>query len=374
MWRGSPECLSRNSSFRLRKSLIPVRRIVVARTEGSGIAKLRSLRNSPRSLVCLVQMTAQGWEGNKCPKVFGPRRLCRRGRDRRQADRRRQHRTVDGSRRDRTGPLGANLVVTGLEQYRRLYGGQSCSCDKDGMRPSNSSMGYAAEGFFNNGGKPVYVARVVGDKANAAKLELIGTAPTAGPPPPPPPPPPEGGATVTPPGERNHEDQRKVGPRLRVVAIGPGDAGSRIWVQISNSSLGDRSPGAIPLLCRVYRDANGREALREEFDDLSPRHDAPNYFERRVNGASSLIRLERPDGLPGPARPDNSPNLPPPKEKELTWVALKDGRDGDAPVLLDYQGRSDSLVNATGSAPWARSTRSRSSARPTIRPPPWSGW
>ena len=242
------------------------------------------------------------------------------------------------------GPLGARLV-TGLEQYRRLYGSQSwLTRDREGVKQSTSSLPYAIEGFFINAGKRCFVARVVGNNAAAAAADMPATATTPGPSPSPSPPPePAPPAPPRPSGRSS--------PAIRVLAIGPGEAGNRIRVEVNDSSLGDRAPERFRLSV-VYRDVNGREAFREEFDDLSPRHDAPNYFERRVNGASSLIRLERAPGAPGAGRPDNTP---PPKANEPSGVALSGGRDGDALVLEDYQGRSDIPGNARGLGALGRS-------------------
>ena len=66
------------------------------------------------------------------------------------------------------GPTRPTLV-TGLEQFRRLYG--------DFI--SNSYLPYAVEGFFGNGGKRCFIARVVGEKSKSANLVVMGDAQVA---------------------------------------------------------------------------------------------------------------------------------------------------------------------------------------------------
>ena len=56
-------------------------------------------------------------------------------------------------------------LVTSYKDYARLFGG---------VYDPEKFMPYAVNGFFENGGKRLYIARVVGGGAIAAKLGLGG--------------------------------------------------------------------------------------------------------------------------------------------------------------------------------------------------------
>lgn len=59
------------------------------------------------------------------------------------------------------GPAMPRLI-TGLEQFLRLYGG---------FLP-DSYLPYAVEGFFSNGGKRCFICRIVGKNSSPAILEI----------------------------------------------------------------------------------------------------------------------------------------------------------------------------------------------------------
>jgi phage tail sheath protein FI len=216
------------------------------------------------------------------------------------------------------GPGGAQLV-TGLEEYRRIYGQQSWIANG---QPSTSTLPYAIDGFFQNGGKRCFIARVTGQNAKTATLDLSGAA------------------------ERPPDI---MGPQpipaasavfARISAVGPGVWGNRIFVAITDSSLGrDKAPGRFRLRI-TYKDDNGKEALQELFDDLSPRPDHPSIYERMVNGMSSLIRMER---APNAAIPGSVALIQPGADSPLIQ-----GADGDVPSLEDYQGRENTPGNRSG--------------------------
>ena len=62
------------------------------------------------------------------------------------------------------GPVMPRLI-TGLEQYRRLYGE---------FLPANSYLPYVVEGFFANGGKRCFISRIIGKQSKIATLDIQG--------------------------------------------------------------------------------------------------------------------------------------------------------------------------------------------------------
>ncbi len=77
------------------------------------------------------------------------------------------------------GPVSPTLI-TGLEEYRRIFGAYGWSMGgTPAGNPSTSVMRHAVEGFFVNGGKRAFVARVVGAGAKSAFCIIAGAPPTA---------------------------------------------------------------------------------------------------------------------------------------------------------------------------------------------------
>src|SRR5216683_2139421 len=77
------------------------------------------------------------------------------------------------------GPVSPTLI-TGLEEYRRIFGAYGWSMGgTPAGNPSTSVMRHAMEGFFVNGGKRAFVARVVGADAKSAFCIIAGAPPTA---------------------------------------------------------------------------------------------------------------------------------------------------------------------------------------------------
>ena len=291
------------------------------------------------------------------------------------------------------GPDGAHLI-TGVEEYRRRYGAQSWMT---GGQEGTSVLPYAVEGFFQNGGKRCFIARVVGKDAKTARLELPGAAalgPAPGPRPierPAPPeeateaaPPQDGGAVANPPRPADQPSPGVVGQQggrqrqplgggqaaaaagdgaggvMCVTAVGPGVWGNRIFVTISDSSLAGKAPERFRLVVS-YRGERGEPLQEEVFDDLSPLPNHPSFYERIVNGASSLVRLDRMQGAQLPWRPGNTaapaqravapgtqpPRTPPAGSRQAPeGQPLTDGTDGATPVLEDYKGRERPSLDA----------------------------
>jgi phage tail sheath protein FI len=201
------------------------------------------------------------------------------------------------------GPTEATLV-TSFSEYRRQFGGYV----------ENRYLAYGAEGFFQNGGKRSFIARVVSAGAAASTLP-IGT--------------------------------------MLVSANGPGTWGDRVFVKVTNAGMNDPSLFKLTL---IYYDtappaphidpthpdslkpaniANRREpALLEIYDNLSANPLASSFYERRVNNASALVRLST---TGAPARPasnaaeNNQPIVP----NQIPPLAR--GNEGAALALADVQ-------------------------------------
>ena len=207
------------------------------------------------------------------------------------------------------GPTYPQLV-TSFPEYQRLFGGFF-----RGPAPGNEEkyLPYAVDGFFLNGGRRVFVARIV-DREGATNATVT-----------------VGGVTIT--------------------AVGEGTWGDRIrfWIKPSSSGIGFRlqlhywTAATLPAtpvdpfssLDQVAASATLRDALRaqpapqlsEDFDELVLDERSPNFIEKRVaNGLSMLVELRKANNtLPTPS-PD--PQL------------LTPGSDGTLPLALgDYQGR-----------------------------------
>jgi uncharacterized protein len=171
------------------------------------------------------------------------------------------------------GPTLPRLVGS-YNEYTRWFGG---------VFDAAKFMPYAAFGFFDNGGRQLYVCRIVhraADETTAARA--FG--------------------------------------QLAVDATGSGAWGNRIWVRVSNSTTtkpDPANPGAtIPVginLVAAYwsvAPAGGlfdpiadttttpRPQLVETFADVSLDPASPDFFDKRVNGNSALVVLQRQDGQP----------------------------------------------------------------------------
>lgn len=185
------------------------------------------------------------------------------------------------------GPTDPRLV-TGFEQFQRLYGGYI----------KDSYLAYAVDGFFRNGGQRCFIGRIVGKGAAESKKSLKK-------------------------GEKNV---------IAVKAIGPGSWGDRIAVKVEKASLSDSNPNLFKLTVIYWKDEPPKPpkpekkepTLTKVYDNLSPDPTSSDNYEKRVNGISNLIELERVTD----DRPDDS------KDFEL----LTEGKDGNKIKLEDYQG------------------------------------
>ncbi|HET9530846.1 MAG TPA: phage tail sheath subtilisin-like domain-containing protein [Blastocatellia bacterium] len=215
------------------------------------------------------------------------------------------------------GPLEPRLV-TGFEQFKRLYGGH--------LPPDVSTLPFAVDGFFKNGGQRCFIARIEPQDALPMIVQHDG--------------------------------------RIQISAIGPGSWGNRIAAKISESSLQPTErfkltvmywdtpppvdPPVDPTDPEQITNTNRREpTLLEVYDNLSPDRTSIDFFETVINGSSSLIRVEQ--ILPvTPGRPADLP---------LAMLAGlgTPGADGSPVIIGDYQGRAlpalpDGTVHRTGLA------------------------
>ena len=164
------------------------------------------------------------------------------------------------------GPLQPRLVTSWTE-YAQWFG--------DTIDATISFLPLAVRGFFDNGGQKAFIARIAGNGAAAASLDL----PT--------------------------NDANSV---LRLKAIGPGDWGNRILVRVQTASPNGAPPeDCFRVTLLYYRDgipspfvdpidpANELDPQRrdpdvlEDFDNLSADAAGANYVENVVHAASKLV-------------------------------------------------------------------------------------
>jgi phage tail sheath protein FI len=175
------------------------------------------------------------------------------------------------------GPRNVRLITSWLE-FQRLYG--------DPLDVTVSFMPLAVKGFFDNGGRRCFVARVTGENAGVAGAAFGG---------------------------------------LQVNALGPGTSGNNIVVRIRQASLaaaqfrvdvlyyrdGIPNPFVDPLAPGARSQAGFREPTAvESFDNLSPDPNLPNYAPRELAG-SSLVWAEWDEaGDPAHNRPADTQYIP----------------------------------------------------------------
>src|SRR5688500_1232280 len=69
------------------------------------------------------------------------------------------------------GPVDVPVLVTSVGEYARWYGGQLRAGDQ--YYGAHRFLPHAVDGFFTNGGKRVYVVRVVDSAATKASSDLF---------------------------------------------------------------------------------------------------------------------------------------------------------------------------------------------------------
>lgn len=198
------------------------------------------------------------------------------------------------------GPIRPRLV-TSYNDYKRLFGG---------VFRRGCYMPYAVNGFFENGGKRLYVCRIVDDTAVAA-MRTFGT--------------------------------------FVLRALGQGTWGNRIYASIGPSTTrnADDEPVGFRLKVAYWAvvpegftpfdpfDANNRAmlprpAIAEDFDDLAVEPSSPDFYEKRLGTSlepnSALVLLDGSAAAAG--------ELP----AEGDWDALSNGSEGATPGTADFEG------------------------------------
>lgn len=192
-------------------------------------------------------------------------------------------------------------MVTSYKDYTRLFGS---------VFHPDKFMPHAANGFFENGGKRMFVARVVGAKARAARL-AVGS--------------------------------------MIIEAVGPGAWGNRVCLMVEPSKTkrpdasGNLQPMGFRLRIAYFRVLPATPGdwfasppkgpapdHQETFEDLSIEEASSDYFEKRLKDSSALVKLSWAAGPAGP--PD------------MGFVQLADGAEGDAPAPIDFRGEEDAAA------------------------------
>jgi phage tail sheath protein FI len=152
------------------------------------------------------------------------------------------------------GPTQA-MLITSWPEYLRWYGAL--------LEPAQSALPLAVQGFFANGGRRAFLARITRPDAATAHLDLASAG--AGPP------------TIT--------------------ALGPGAWGSLVHVEVTAATR-----DATRFRLRI-----SYQAILEDYDELSADPKDSRYARSIVNVGSHLVSLSWPDGqtpsAPTPAAP-----------------------------------------------------------------------
>ena len=191
------------------------------------------------------------------------------------------------------GPMGP-LLITRVQEYGRWFGGYLREGSQDRY------LAYAIDGFFLNGGKRCYVARVASKAATVAACTFGGT--------------------------------------IRVEAIGPGAWGNRISVEVGTTSSGASGSasvsGARPfkLIVRYWASGvlgNGQPTVQEDYTISSSAQGAVGSSEGLIMGASCLVTVNWVGAAGRPA--DSAP------------ILLQGGSDGPGPAEQDFKDALDRL-------------------------------
>jgi len=152
------------------------------------------------------------------------------------------------------GPTTPRLVTSWMA-YQRLFGSYF---------GNNQYLPYTVEGFFKNGGQRCYIARIVKSNATTSSLKLTS-----------------GGKEV-----------------LSLEAIGEGSWGNRIAIKVSKGTFGGfklsvfywkKKPSE--LYDPEIDPTKPRPDVIEVFDNLSTDESSPDYYEKKVNKISNLIKI-----------------------------------------------------------------------------------
>jgi phage tail sheath protein FI len=198
------------------------------------------------------------------------------------------------------GPTEPRLV-TSYKDYQRWFGG---------VFGDTKFMPYAVNGFFENGGKRLYVCRITDDAALPAQAAL--------------------------------------GPNFTVRAVGAGTWGQRVYARVEESSTrkpgpkaGTTVPVGFKLRLAYYATTPDKDPVAwfkdptsppfpnaaEAFDDLDADQRSPNYWYKRLHDNSTLAELVLKPGAPADAIPPVTASL-----------QLANGKDGNPVDSADFVG------------------------------------
>jgi phage tail sheath protein FI len=213
------------------------------------------------------------------------------------------------------GPTTPRLVTSFLE-FQRVFGG---------FFGVAKHLPHAVQGFFDNGGGALYIGRIVRsgstDAATSASLDLSSGSSSA----------------------------------LTADAVGEGAWGGRVAVKVAAGILSTTANplfklsvfywGKLPdALFDPEADLKAvpRPDLIEVFDNLSVTAASPDYYEKRINGISSLIKLSKGSG--SGAAPDTA---------QLVLTGEAQGADSGSPdttIILDAEAPAASGTAYIGAA------------------------
>jgi phage tail sheath protein FI len=200
-------------------------------------------------------------------------------------------RSIDGVSTSTAGFVGETergptrpLLVTSWADYDRCLGG---FLDVPSLNRDNWYLPYAVRGFFENGGRRLYVARVIGEAAAASSVELAGNP---------------GPTTLVANGKGSWGNNVVVLVK-KASAAAVADAVSPVvqWfrIQLLYYRDGVPSPFVDPTDAAELANPNRREPdAFEDFDDLSPVATEANFAPAVINGASWLIEMSDCQGTP----------------------------------------------------------------------------
>jgi Phage tail sheath protein FI len=177
------------------------------------------------------------------------------------------------------------LLVTSFGDYVRAFGRYIDG--GGGVKPAY--LAYAVEGFFQNGGKRCFIQRVFAPDGIAA-ANVFGS--------------------------------------LSVSAVGKGEWGNRVGVQITQNTTNNKFQIAVSYFTTpIVANKHQKAQVTEVFSELGTDPLLSSYSERQINGISNLITVTQ----TGPKLPDvtGAPDAP---------VALAGGGDGSALQLGDFLG------------------------------------
>jgi hypothetical protein len=178
------------------------------------------------------------------------------------------------------GPTAPTLV-TNFAEFTRTYGGYA-HYGGDGSL-AGTYLAYAVDGFFRNGGTRCYVGRVTAEDTVASAMLSRS--------------------------EVNEDGDTVDVDVVEVTAVGPGEWGGRVAVDVASTPTG--GDDAFALTVRYWADPEAATAaetdgvdgegvpapdVEEVFGTLTAGETSSTYYETAVNGTSMLVTLERKTG------------------------------------------------------------------------------